>query len=404
MITRNHSRYPGLLAVFVLLALLVSACSTGLTSSSDNSGSSDPVATAESGADQNVETTAAEGDSDENTGDSGSDEDVTNGGEDDVNDETASPADQRSAVELAVEEVRPAVVFLSVQVQQSGAFGMPEEREGVGSGVIFDEEGFVLTNNHVIAGATTIDVVLPDGRSFEGEVVGRSPDRDLAIVEIQTDEDLPVAQLGTSENLRIGQTVVAIGNALGLPGGPTVTTGVVSATGRTIEGGQGQPPMENLLQTDAAINPGNSGGPLINLNSEVIGINTARIQQAEGIGFAVPVDTARQFITQVVEQEPQPFIGISGMDLSAAIAQQYQLPVERGILIVQVNPGSPAEEVGMQAGDILLAIDGATVETVQQLQNELQNYEPGDEVTLLLNREGSETEVTLTLGESPIVQ
>ncbi len=393
------SRYVRIIAMIATLALVLGACSSGLTTSDDD-GVDDAETPASVTDDTDVETTAAESD---DADDNGIDIDVTTDDADVDNGETG-PADEPSDIELAVQDVKPAVVFLSVQVEATGPFGMPEEQEGVGSGVIIDQEGFVLTNNHVIAGARTIDVVLPDGRSFEGTVVGRSPERDLAIVDIATDDELPVAELGQSDNLRIGQSVVAIGNALGLPGGPTVTTGVVSALGRTIEVGQGMPPMENLVQTDAAINPGNSGGPLINLNGEVVGINTARIQQAEGIGFAVGVDTARQFVQQVVEQEPQPFIGITGLDLSPALAQQHNLPADRGILIVEVAPGSPADEADVQRSDILQGMNGTEIETVQQLQGELEDYEPGDEVTLQINRDGSEIEISLTLGESPIVQ
>ncbi|TVR76574.1 MAG: PDZ domain-containing protein [Sphaerobacteraceae bacterium] len=414
---RSRFGYPTLLAILASLTLIIAACSTGTSTSDDASdvtgNSETPAAVSD---DQDVQSTAAQATDDEDDAviddDAANDDEAADDAELDIDVSTDDaeeideerPADEPSDVELAVEKVRPAVVFLSVQVQSTGAFGMPEEQEGVGSGVIFDEGGHILTNNHVIEGASTINVVLPDGRSYEGNVVGRSPDRDLAIVDIDTDDELPVAELGVSGDLRIGQSVVAIGNALGLPGGPTVTTGVVSALGRTIQAGMGQPPMESLVQTDAAINPGNSGGPLINLNGEVIGINTARIQQAEGIGFAVSVDTARNFVQQVVDQEPQPYIGISGLDISPAIAQQQGLPVDSGVLIIEVSPGTPAEESGVQPGDILRSMNGVEIETVQELQSELENYEPGDEVTLTLNRDGSETEITLTLGESPIVQ
>jgi serine protease Do len=325
--------------------------------------------------------------------------------DDSVVPEPAQPedADERSPVELAVERVKPAVVFLAVRAERPTAFGAPEEQEGVGSGVIFSEEGYVLTNNHVIEDATNISVVLPDGRRFEGTVLGRSPERDLAVVRIETDEVLPLAELGNSENVRVGQTVIAIGNALGLPGGPTVTTGVISALGRTIAA-PGQQPMEDLVQTDAAINPGNSGGPLINLEGEVVGINTARIQGAEGIGFAVSIDTARRFISQVVDREPQPFIGITGLDLSPAIAEQYALAADRGILIVEVSPNTPATEAGLQPGDILQTLDGVELETVQGLLQLLEDYQPGDEVTLIILRNGEQLEVSLTLGESQIVR
>jgi serine protease Do len=393
-----------LIVMLVSMSLIVASCASSFSISDRESSDAAPAPTAvEEVAD--VDTTSTEAD-DEVATPEATEEDEDAESVDEVTDEETSdrPADEPSDVELAVEEVRPAVVFLSVQIQGSGPLGMPEEQQGVGSGVIFDQEGHILTNNHVIEGASLIDVVLPDGRSFEGTVIGRSPERDLALVEIDTDEELPVAELGVSEDLRIGQSVVAIGNALGLPGGPTVTTGVVSALGRTIEGGMGNPPMENLIQTDAAINPGNSGGPLINLNGEVIGVNTARIQQAEGIGFAVSIDTARQFITQVVEMEPQPFIGITGLNLSPAIAQQFQLAVDSGVLIVEVSPNTPAEESDIQVGDILVALNGNEIATSQDLQRVLEDYEPGDEVTLLINRDGNEIEINLVLGESPIVR
>jgi serine protease Do len=393
-----------LIVMLVSMSLIVASCASSFSISDRESSDAAPAPTAvEEVAD--VDTTSTEAD-DEVATPEATEEDEEAESVDEVTDEETSdrPADEPSDVELAVEEVRPAVVFLSVQIQGSGPLGMPEEQQGVGSGVIFDQEGHILTNNHVIEGASLIDVVLPDGRSFEGTVIGRSPERDLALVEIDTDEELPVAELGVSEDLRIGQSVVAIGNALGLPGGPTVTTGVVSALGRTIEGGMGNPPMENLIQTDAAINPGNSGGPLINLNGEVIGVNTARIQQAEGIGFAVSIDTARQFITQVVEMEPQPFIGITGLNLSPAIAQQFQLAVDSGVLIVEVSPNTPAEESDIQVGDILVALNGNEIATSQDLQRVLEDYEPGDEVTLLINRDGNEIEINLVLGDSPIVR
>jgi serine protease Do len=403
VITPRFRQQSSLLALVLTLSLVFAGCSTSLSPSSNDDENAAPTPIEET---NDVETTATDTDDavveeDDNEAEVDQVEDTT----EDVDEaEESRPGDEPSDVELAVEQVRPAVVFLAVQVQASGPFGTPEEQEGVGSGVIIDQDGHILTNNHVIAGATTIDVVLPDGRTFEGQVMGRSPQRDLALIEIQTDEELPVAELGVSQDLRIGQSVVAIGNALGLPGGPTVTTGVVSALGRTIEPGMGNPMMENLIQTDAAINPGNSGGPLINLNGEVIGINTARIQQAEGIGFAVAVDTARNFISQLVEQEPQAFIGITGLDLSPAIAQQYQLPADRGVLIVEVSPNTPAEEAGIVPGDILLALNEAQIETVQELQRILEEYQPGDEITLLVNREGEEIEVPVTLGESPIVR
>lgn len=308
-----------------------------------------------------------------------------------------------SPVEQVVQEVRPAVASLTVQMERTGPFGSTEQQEGAGSGFVIDADGFLLTNNHVVEGASEITAVLPDHGDFQGTVVGRSPEQDLAIVQIETDEELPVLPLGNLDEVNVGQSVVAIGNALGLPGGPTVTTGVVSALGRTITPQQGRAPMEDMIQTDAAINPGNSGGPLVNMDGEVVGINTAGIQGAEGIGFAVSSTSAQRFITQVVEQEPQPFIGISGADVTPTLAQQYGLPVEEGVFVVEISPNSPAAESDLQQGDILVGIDGNEIATSEDLQSQLDELEPGDEVTLQVNRDGTEMEVTLTLGESPIV-
>lgn len=388
-------------AMLLVLGVALAGCSTSFATDSDDNGTSSDETATEADSEPDGEETVAE--TPTATGEASELDTVSDEDDEADTDGQTSQDGELTEVEQVVDQVRPAVASLTVQRQQSSIFGGSQQREGAGSGFVIDAEGFLLTNNHVVEGATEITVVLPDHGTFTGSVVGRSPEQDLAIVQVEADEELPEIPLGDMDNVRVGQPVVAIGNALGLSGGPTVTTGVVSALGRTLEPQQGQAAMEDLVQTDAAINPGNSGGPLVNLNGEVVGINTAGIQGAEGIGFAVSADTAQRFITQVVEQEPQPFIGITGADVTPTIAEQYGLPVERGVLIVQVAPNSPASEVDIQQGDILLAIDGAEVETSQDLQSELENFEPGDEVTLLLNRDGSETEVTLTLGESPIV-
>jgi serine protease Do len=326
----------------------------------------------------------------------------------DDDDDVTAPSAQAlnpSAIEVAVEEVRPSVVFLSVRREGSGLPGATPDGEAVGSGVIFDQAGYVLTNNHVIEGATEITAILPDGRRIDAEILGRSPSSDLAIVQIEG-HDLPVARLGDSDQLRIGQTVVAIGNALGLPGGPTVTSGVVSALGRSIANGNGgeepAPAMEDVIQTDAAINPGNSGGPLINLNGEVVGINTARVRGAEGIGFAVSINQARRVIDQIIHGDPRPFLGITAGDVTPAVAERLELEVERGVLIIDLNPDGPAEQAGLQPGDVILFIDDNQIDSVSDLLRLLDDYEPGDQVEIRYHREGEDQTTTLTLGESPI--
>jgi S1-C subfamily serine protease len=268
--------------------------------------------------------------------------------------------------------------------------------------VIFDDEGHILTNNHVVEGAQQIQVILSDGREFEGEVIGRAPNQDIAVIKIEGD-DLPVATLGDSTDLKVGEWVVAIGNALGLQGGATVTTGIVSALNRAIGGGAGQPELENLVQTDAAINPGNSGGPLVNLDGDVIGINTATIQGAEGIGFAVAIDEAERIMQEILTGEPGPYLGISGAEITPGLAARFNLPVETGVLIASVEQGGPAEQAGIQAGDIFVSIDGVELTSVDDLRAALSQHQPGDQVTLVVLQESGEQEVTVTLGESSIV-
>lgn len=299
--------------------------------------------------------------------------------------------------------IRPTVAFIAIQAGGTGAPGAPGQ-QGVGSGVVFDERGYILTNNHVVENAEEMMVVLPDDpTSYRATLVGRSPSLDLAVIQIEG-EDLPVATLGDSNELEIGEWVVAIGNALGLPGGPTVTAGVVSALDRTIEAGQQQVSMEDLIQIDAAINPGNSGGPLVNLRGEVVGINTAAIQGAEGIGFAVSMDTAQRFIDEVLTGDPRPFLGITGGTLTAAVVERFDLAVDSGVLVIQVQADSPAQEAGIQPGDVIVAFDGKSIASTGELQETLDEYSPGDEVTVTINREGQEQELTVIIGESMIIR
>ena len=318
-------------------------------------------------------------------------------------DTAASEGDFRNAVAQVAEEVRPSVVFLAVSVTQTGTFGQQEQAGGVGSGVIIDEAGYILTNNHVVADAETITVILDDGREFEGTVLGRSLNPDVALVQIEAD-DLQVAELGDNDELRIGEWVVAIGNALGLPGGPTVTAGVVGAVDRTLQAQQGAPAMENLIQIDAAINPGNSGGPLVNLDGEVVGINTAGIQGSENIGFAVAIEDAQDIIQQILEGERRAVLGITGGAVTAAIATQLNLAVDEGVVIVEVNEDSGAAEAGLQQGDVIVGVEGSSITDPSELRDALSEFAPGDTVTLTINRQGEEMQVDVTLGESEIVQ
>ena len=303
---------------------------------------------------------------------------------------------------------------------------------GVGSGVIYDNQGHILTNNHVIEGAQQLLVSLPDKRSFPAKLVGADPQTDLAVVQIQGD-NLPVAQLGDSRQLQVGDWVVAIGNALALPGGPTVTQGVVSALGRTVQEPGANPagnravspvvvaPHPNaasqsagpflfdVVQTDAPINPGNSGGPLVDMQGRVIGIDTLVAGQAEpgvqaqGIGFAISIATAKPIADQLVQngQVVHPFIGIQYVPLNPALAARLGVQIQDGAVIGQVVPGSPAATAGLQPEDIITAIDGQSLQGESALAEAINGHKPGDTITLAVLRSQQQVSVRVTLGELP---
>lgn len=237
--------------------------------------------------------------------------------------------------------------------------------EGVGSGVIIDQNGYILTNNHVIDDAKRLKVTLTDGRMLNGKVIGKDEITDLAVVKvvkaegISTDESdvLPYAHLGNSDDLKIGQVVIAIGNPFGLTGGPTVTAGIISSLNRNLQFENG---MLELIQTDAAINPGNSGGPLVNTKGEIIAINTAKMPYAHGIGFAVPINIAKSIMNELIQNgrvTNRPWIGIASIKITKQLAHYYQLPVIDGVLIAQVEPYSPADDAGLRKGDIITVIE-----------------------------------------------
>ena len=325
-----------------------------------------------------------------------------------------TPGDFSSAIETVANNVKPAVVQITNMQAQVGAFNQGAAvPAGVGSGVIYDGSGHILTNDHVIAGAQQLQVSLPDKRSFPAEIVGEDPMTDLAVVQISGD-NLPTAQLGASSELQVGQWVVAIGNALALPGGPTVTQGVVSATGRTVqEPGQTQntagPFLFDAVQTDAPINPGNSGGALVNLNGQVIGINTLVATQAEpgvaaqGIGFAIAIDTAKPIADQLVStgHAVHPYLGIAYGPLTPSLAARLGVNTTNGVVIGQVAPGSPAATAGLQPGDVITGVDGQPLDSESALAEALNKHTPGDSVTLRVVRGGQQQDVSVTLGTAP---
>jgi S1-C subfamily serine protease len=357
------------------------------------------------------------------SGDSNENESGASGGSESGNAAVPGPATAASPnvrvtsdeFSTAINAVRPAtaqIISHAVQFDQlNRPFNIPN---GVGSGVIYDSDGYVLTNDHVIAGAESLLVSLPNGRSFEASIVGRDPRTDLAVLKI-SGSDLPVAELGDSDETAIGDWAVAIGNALGLPGGPTVTVGVVSALGRTVQepppsgGGGSGPFLSGMIQTDAAINPGNSGGPLVNIDGEVIGINTlvagaaAEGIQAQGIGFAISINHAKR-IADALEANGRvehAYLGVSYVALNPAIAAQLGSSETQGAAVLAVDPGSPAAQAGLSRGDIITKVNGNEISGESDLAVQIDSNKPGDTVTLTVSRQGTEREVRVTLGTAP---
>jgi serine protease Do len=309
------------------------------------------------------------------------------------------PAAEENAVIRVVDRIRPYVVNIDTVAQVQTFFGVFPQ-QGAGSGVIVSPEGLILTNNHVVEGAQQIKVTLLSGKTLAGKIVGRDPFSDLAVIKVETNERLPAATLGRSSALRVGQMAVAVGNPFGL--GHTVTVGVISALNRSI-----QVPnlvIENLIQTDAAINPGNSGGALADSSGALIGINTAIVQQAQGIGFAIPIDTARVIMDQLIShgRVVRPYAGLVwGGDVDANIAQQYNLAVDHGVIVRDVDANGPAARAGIQQGDIIVAVDGRRVNNWNDFIRELFTKKPGDRVQVEVARNGDRRTVEMTLTERP---
>ncbi len=312
----------------------------------------------------------------------------------------AAPAIGAPAVDVtaAVERVLPAVVSVTTRHIHREPAQAPVLRRGLGSGVIVDRRGYVVTNHHVIEDAEQIKVTLPDGRVFAARLVGADPVTDLAVLKIDGTK-LPVATLGNSGALRVGQPVIAIGNPLWIEGGPTVTAGVVSGLGRSLEQ-PGLPMLHNLIQTDAAINEGNSGGPLVNRAGQVIGINTAIIPSAHGIGFAIPTSTLRPVLRELVAGRPivRPNLGVVAVSVTPQVAFANDLTVERGALVVEVEAGGPAAEAGIRVGDVITAVGGHRVRDLHDYHGVLWRRRPGETVEIALDRDGEAVTVRAALG------
>lgn len=338
-----------------------------------------------------------------------------------------APLAPDSVINVAKKDT-PGVVQITNEQVQLGALGNSQTvPTGVGTGIVLDNQGHVLTNDHVVRGAQKLVVTLADGaKEYPAKLVGADPRTDLAVIQVSGAQLTPLA-LGDSGKLAVGQWVVAIGNALALPGGPTVTAGVVSALGRTVQeppiqsgsaqgstaqAGTAGPYLFDVIQTSAPINPGNSGGPLVNLDGQVVGINTLEAgqsepggPQAEGIGFAIAINTAKKIADTLMTQGHinYAYLGVDITDNSPALAQRYGVPNVPGVVVLQLPSGSPAGAAGIQPKDVITAIDGHAITDTSTLALTLQSYKPGDKITLTWVQapNGQKVSKSVTLGQAP---
>lgn len=307
--------------------------------------------------------------------------------------------------------VSPSVVSIVTSTTQTSRLNNGQYAvEGAGTGMIVSENGYIMTNKHVVEGASQVSVVLPDGRTFENvQVLGSDPLNDVAFLKIRDVTDLPAITLGDSKTVRIGQTVIAIGNALGQYQN-SVTSGIISGTGRPVLAASGQPgsnpdSLTDLIQTDAAINSGNSGGPLLNLKGQVIGINTAVAEDAQSIGFAIPISATKGLLNYVIKtgSVERAYLGVQYVSITPAVKREYDLPVNTGDYVTaergnSVQPNGPADKAGIEDGDIIIAVNGFKVGQVASVASLVSEYQPGDTVEITVLRDGRERTLRATLG------
>ncbi|KEH87619.1 S1C family serine protease [Clostridium novyi] len=312
-----------------------------------------------------------------------------------TNKPSASPV--AMSVSNIAKQVGPAVVGVSTKsISSLDMFGFPETQEGMGSGIIFSEDGYILTNYHVVKGAKQISVIFnngKEGKEIPAKVINYNASMDLAVIKLTEKVKVPaVAQFGDSDSIQVGDPAIAIGNPLGKQFLGSVTSGVISAVNRQVSvGGEKQ----KFIQTDAAINPGNSGGALVNMYGQVIGINSAKIggSEVEGLGFAIPINAVKPQIQNLTK--PILTIGIMCRDIDSQISKQFNLPI--GIYVQQVQEFSPAEKAGIEPGDVIIRFDNKTVKTVQEMNELKQKHNSGDKVEIIVNRNGKTKKLTLTL-------
>ena len=325
-----------------------------------------------------------------------------------VSDGNTLKTSEETTVSAVAEKVSPSVVSIVTETTaSSGYWGGTQVQQGAGSGIIVSRDGYVLTNKHVIRNARNVEVVMADGTVYDDvKVIGSDPLNDVAFLKIADAKDLPVAELGDSTTVKIGQRVIAIGNSLGQYQN-TVTSGIISGTGRPISASDGES-VENLtdlLQTDAAINPGNSGGPLLNSSGQVIGINTAIAQDAEGIGFAIPINAVKGVLKGVLagKQVQRSYLGVRYIPVDAAVAKKYKLAVATGAYVyaegseTAVVSDSPAAKAGIKKGDVITKVNDIEVGARGSVASLISEYAPGDTIELTLNRDGTQHTVKVTL-------
>lgn len=326
---------------------------------------------------------------------------------DDGNNEVTASEESIAAV---AKKVSPSVVSILSSSTQLSFFNQPVEQQAAGTGMIVSKDGYVLTNKHVVDGANTVTVILPDGKTYkEVKVLGTDPLNDIAFLKISGVSDLPAVTLGESKTVRIGQSVVAIGNALGQYQN-TVTSGIISGTGRPVVAGSGgsassTESLNDLIQTDAAINSGNSGGPLLNLKGQVIGINTAIAADAQGIGFSIPIGAAKGMLANLIKtgKFERPYLGIQYISITPEVKDQYNLPVASGDYVFategpSVQSGGPADKAGIKNKDIIVKVNGYKVGSGASVATLVSEYQPGETITVTVLRGGKMIDLKVTLG------
>jgi serine protease Do len=298
-----------------------------------------------------------------------------------------------------IEKATKSVVNISTVKLLHNIFYQAVPVAGMGSGTVIDASGLILTNNHVVGGAEKISVTLWNNQILEGTIEGLCAVHDIAVIRVKA--TLQASELGDSDKLRVGQRVYAVGNPFGLAGGPSVTSGVISAINRTIETDRGL--IENLVQTDASINPGNSGGPLLDIEGKVVAISTAIIPFAQGIGFAIPINSAKTctYDMMTAGASRRPWLGVIGLSITEEIARYYGLPVDHGVLVTKVAEGSPADDAEMADGDIILELDNVETRRVEDLVNEIHKRKVGDTVRMFAIRDRREHLFETRLSETP---